>query len=466
MLQRVLWTLAGLTLIQWAIQLLSASTTFPIVALLVVTDSAVGLALVCQSLVHDQRLVHVRALRVGTLPVVGLTLVSIAVWGIIQVHSAPGYGTDEIAFDQYAAQLALHGLDPYTHSLAQAFNLFHVSPDGFTFHLNGTPVTSLSYPALSFELYVPLLWLGWSTQLAVAVNLASWLLACALLFALLPRDFKALGLILSSFAVYVSYSLGGVTDTLYVPLLLVAAYRWVEFPTSKSWRRFVGPVCLGLAMAVKQTPWLVFPFVVLGIAIEARRSYSARSAARVVTQYVLVVLGSFLLPNIPYFAANPSAFLRGVLTPLDSTVVPAGQGLVALSLFLHVGGGSIRAFDVCAAFAVLILLAAYVRWYRLMRPLAFILPAVALFFAPRSFGSYFVSLLPALLVAALTCEYAQLVGAARRFRRRRDDSRRSLCPGRWWDWSARSFGRSPQHHRCRSRLTASEQPANSPRSSS
>ena len=84
-------------------------------------------------------------------------LIALALWSYFQVFIAPDYGTDEIAFDQYAAQLALHGINPYLHSMAPAFPLFHVSPNGYTFRLNGQPVTTLSYPALSFEAYLPLL---------------------------------------------------------------------------------------------------------------------------------------------------------------------------------------------------------------------------------------------------------------------------------------------------------------------
>ena len=84
-------------------------------------------------------------------------MAALAIWSYFQVYMAPDYGTDEIAFDQYAAQLALHGINPYLHSMAAAFPLFHVSPNGYTFLLNGRPVTTLSYPALSFEAYLPLL---------------------------------------------------------------------------------------------------------------------------------------------------------------------------------------------------------------------------------------------------------------------------------------------------------------------
>jgi hypothetical protein len=39
-----------------------------------------------------------------------------------------------------------------------------------TIRLNGRPITTLSYPALAFEAYLPLLALGWVTQAAVWVE--------------------------------------------------------------------------------------------------------------------------------------------------------------------------------------------------------------------------------------------------------------------------------------------------------
>ena len=192
-----------------------------------------------------------------------LVLGALAAWSYFQVFLAPDYGTDEIAFDQYAAQLALHGIDPYLHSMAAAFPLFHVSPNGYTFRLSGQPVTSLSYPALSFEAYLPLLALGLSTQAAVWTDVAAWALGGIVLFAVLPKRLGPVVVALLSLDVYIGYAVGGVTDFLFVPLLIGAAVRWDRFPWLKGPAAWRGPVLLGLAMAVKQTPWLVVPFVLV-----------------------------------------------------------------------------------------------------------------------------------------------------------------------------------------------------------
>ena len=67
-----------------------------------------------------------------------------------------------------------------------------------------------------------------------------------------------------------------------------------------------------------------------------------------------------------------------------------------------VGGGSLSAYTVAAAVVMAAALACYVTTYPALKPAAFLLPSVALFFADRSFGSYLVMLVPAALAAAAT----------------------------------------------------------------
>ena len=67
-------------------------------------------------------------------PLVGWMAVGRLVWrgfALLGVAAAagsgPGYGTDELAFDQYAAQLFAHFHNPYQHSMAPSLAMFHVS---------------------------------------------------------------------------------------------------------------------------------------------------------------------------------------------------------------------------------------------------------------------------------------------------------------------------------------------------
>jgi len=90
------------------------------------------------------------------------------------------------------------------------------------------------------------------------------------------------------------------------------------------------------------------------------------------------------------------------LTPIASHTVPAGQGLVGLSLYLGLGGGSLAAFTVALVVVFLALLVSFIVTYPALKPWAVLAPALVLFFSARSFGSYLVTLIPATIVAAST----------------------------------------------------------------
>jgi uncharacterized membrane protein len=398
---RALRSLAGVFVLAWALRIAGYGTFASWSVVPVVLLGLLGLLVIVAAWFPASVVSERRQHLIGWGAILAI-IAALAIWSYFQVFTAPDYGTDEIAFDQYAAQLALHGINPYLHSMAPAFPLFHVSPNGYTFQLNGQPVTALSYPALAFEAYLPLLAAGITTQAAVWVEIFSWALGATILYTVLPRSVAPLAGVLVSIDVYVGYAVGGVTDTLFVPLLIGAAVGWDQFASARGPRAWRGPVCMGLAMAVKQTPWLVFPFLVAGIVTESRQRNGTGQAVRDGLRYTGIAIAAFAVPNLPYAVAAPGAWLDGILTPFNSHTVPAGQGLVDISLSLMAGGGSLTAYTVAAAVAFAVSLACYVTTYPALKPAAFLLPSIALFFATRSFGSYLVMLVPAALAAAAT----------------------------------------------------------------
>jgi heme/copper-type cytochrome/quinol oxidase subunit 4 len=198
-----------------------------------------------------------------------------------------------------------------------------------------------------------------------------------------------------------------------MPLLVVAAYRWDRF--GRDWRSYIGPVAFGLAMAVKQTPWPILPFLLLALALDERTRTNLTEGARRAGRYLLAVVIAFLIPNIPYILAAPSAWLRGTFTPIFKTLVPAGQGAIGFSLFLHIGGGSLQAFTLLFVLVFVLLLVAYVGMYPLLRATTFAIPAIAYFFAVRSYASYLVALVPPGIVAAITADAFPMVANGKLF---------------------------------------------------
>ena len=412
---RALRTLAALFVLTWSFRLSGYLTFGSWLAIPVTVLGLAGLLAIVAAWLPEQALGSRRQRQID-LAVLLAVVAGLAIWTYFQVYLAPDYGTDEIAFDQYAAQLALHGIDPYLHSMAAAFPLFHVSPNGYTFLVTGHPVTTLSYPALSFEAYLPLLALGVTTQTAVWVNVAAWAIGAMVLYAVLPRKLAPLAAVIVSLDVFTAYAVGGITDALFVPLLIGAAAGWDRFAWTRGPAAWRGPILMGLAMAVKQTPWLVVPFVAAGIVLESRRLHGWRQAARDGSRYAGIAAAAFLVPNLPYLLASPGAWLNGVLTPLLAQTVPMGQGLISLSLSLSVGGGSLRAYSVATLVVLAGILACYLATYPVLKPAAFILPSIALFFATRSSGSYLVMLIPAAIAAAVTTQRPPLSACWRKWK--------------------------------------------------
>jgi uncharacterized membrane protein len=413
--ERTLRTLAAVFVVTWSFRLAGYLTFGTWVALPVVLMGLTGLLAVVAAWLPPGALASHRQRQID-LVVLAAVIVGLGIWCYFQIYSAPDYGTDEIAFDQYAAQLALHGVNPYLHSMAAAFPLFHVSPNGYTFLLDGRPVTKLSYPALAFEEYLPLLAMGITTQAAVWADIAAWALGAVVLYLVLPRKLAPLAAVVVSLDVFTGYAVGGVTDFLFMPLLIGAAAGWDRFAWTRGPAAWRGPVLMGLAMAVKQTPWLILPFVVAGIVMESRRLRNWAQGLRDGVRYLAIAAVAFLIPNLPYLLNAPRGWLSGVLTPITAQTVPAGQGLVSLSLSLPIGGGSLQDYSSAAAVVFVALLACYLATYPALKPAAFLLPSIVLFFATRSFGSYLVMLIPAAVAAAATTQRPQLSASWRHWK--------------------------------------------------
>jgi uncharacterized membrane protein len=311
--------------------------------------------------------------------------------------------------NQYAAQLVAHGHNPYTRSMAPALQQFQVPISYNTFRLDGSEVTSLSYPAGSFLAYVPALWMGLSTQAANIIDVLVWLAACVLAFFFLPRRLRWIAPILAVGSSYLDYFIGGCTDAIYVPLLMLAVWRWDRFGDKTlhwAWR-WTGPVALGLAMTVKQTPWFLVPFLVTGVFMEHRARTGDRIAAtKTAAAHLGVTIGVFLLVNLPFLIDTPGPWLRGAVLPFADPLIPDGQGAVNAASFLGMGGGNLSLYSVAGAAFVAALGLTWILRYPTLKRAWLVLVALSFWLPTRSFTSYLIMLLPAALIAATTVREA------------------------------------------------------------
>jgi uncharacterized membrane protein len=315
----------------------------------------------------------------------------------------PSYQTDSVAFSQYAASLALHGHNPYLHSMQPAYSLFNVPTIFHTFQLDGGSVTSVSYPAGMFLVNVPLLALGVHTQAANIVDLAFWIVGIFVLWRCLPARARWVAGVLGATSVYVNFVIGGLTDAVFIPFVILAVYRWDRFSDdwgTRRWARWVGPISLGIACSLKQTPWFLIPFLVIGTALEARAG--SRAWARITAAYVATVAAVFAAVNAPYIIWSPAAWAKATLVPFLSPTVPDGQGLVNLTLFERLGGGDLFLFTALGVLAVVLSWLWFVVDYPRLKTAWVPLVALSFFLPTRSFASYLFMLVPAALVAATT----------------------------------------------------------------
>ncbi len=326
------------------------------------------------------------------------------------VLGKPSYGTDEIAFGQYAAQLLyFHGINPYAHSMAPSLNLFQVPDIYHTYTLTGQEVSRVSYPAGSFLAYVPALLVGLRMQAAVVVDALAWIASMFLAWRLLPSRVRWVVIPIATEFLYLGYIAGGVTDSLYLPFLICAYWRWDRFgdPTEKSAARWIGPIMIGLAATVKQTPWFAVPFLVMGVAIEAHAR--GQKWLKVAVRYAAVALAVFMAANLPFVVMDPMAWVRGVTTPLAAHMIPSGQGLVGFTMFEHLGG-QLRFYTYASVLVVLVALSVYLGWYRVMKRVFPALIPLAFFWPNRSFASYMLMMVPAILVGVTTVRETSATG--------------------------------------------------------
>lgn len=397
LVQRGGWTLVWFAVLTTGLDFWSSWTSWPGAAAVAPLFVLVGLLGIIACWV-------VRNPRSRVLQWTGLAAAAFAV-GVPQaigIHVRRYFTTDSAAFSQYATRALLHGKNPYTTSMDGAAYLLNPPSHYWTYMANGEHVTRFSYPAASFLLEIPARALGFHHELADWTDLVAWLVTGLLLFLLLPSSLRWLAALVFMAGSFVGTFSAGGTDALFIPFLVVAVWRWDRFGTGRaaglaSW---IGPVALGLACAVKQTPWFCLPLLVIGLAIEAKRR--GEPVWRVPTQYLAVALGVFAACNLPFIIWGPRAWVDGVLLPFTKPLVADGQGLVTLSIHGLTGGVVLPLLSLAGALAYVALVAAFVVWYPAMKVVWLLVLPVVLLVPARSFSSYLIDLFPAALVAVVS----------------------------------------------------------------
>lgn len=354
-------------------------------------------AVVGAAIVKSER--SLRRIEVALVVLAGVALIA---WTASVVVINPAYGTDEAAYEQFAAQLVLRGIDPYGRNLLSALREFQVPIQYATYTMSGGVVSTLGYPALPVLLAVPFVLMTHGVQSIPVADLASLVLAMLIGFFALPRRYRALSVVVVvGLPILFGYSIAGVNVTLALPFLVVVASGFTATGSGGTLRArgVAQAVCLGLAISVQQIAWFLLPFVLVAIWSARRRELDRRQSAAVLGRYAGIAGATFVIVNLPFIVLGPSSWLRGVLGPLVQHAIPYGQGLIDLPVFLGIGGGDLALYTLGALLLFAGLLLCFWRFFDILWRATFILPALVLFFPTRSLAEYWMTLILVWLVS-------------------------------------------------------------------
>ncbi len=263
---------------------------------------------------------------------------------------------------------------------AQARQLKTPDPTGGAYD----PRVSHSYPALSFLLYVPLIWLG--VQNVLALHLLVYCALLAWLVWLAPPAQRPWAAMTASGALILPIrSLLIDAEIVCLAFLLLAWHM--------RGRRWWSATALGLGCAFKQYCWLFVPFFLL----EAWLTGGWREALR----RTAITAGVFLAPNLPYIIASPGTWLTSMALPVSEPLFPMGMGFITLPLGGWLPFLPAPVYAIGEALALGCALWAYARWRRWLGETALLLALTPLLFAFRSPANYF-AIAPWLALYAVT----------------------------------------------------------------
>jgi hypothetical protein len=338
---------------------------------------------------------HAHGRTIAYLTAALLTLVTFAVsW---QTGFPVRLGTDALAFTSYSVELVAEGANPMAASMAPAADL-PGAPDRWTYRVDGSRVESWSYPAGMFYAYLPQYLLIGRGPLGIRLTSVLGVLALAIvLIRSLPPVYAPTGVLaLSIPRNQFLTAAGGLVDMWWLLPTVLALLAWYRE------RRLAAAVALGVACAMKQQPWAIPPFLAIWLWKERD---STRQFLRRGGRCAAVGLGTFAALNAPFFFADPAAWVDSVLVPLGGAGIPLEETGVGLAVLNQAGLGMPRStFRIATATIIVLILAAYWRWFEQLRWAAWLAPPVILLWTPRSLPSYFNWAIPLALLAMVAVQ--------------------------------------------------------------
>jgi uncharacterized membrane protein len=269
--------------------------------------------------------------------------------------------------------------------------MFSVDPEFITLTPNGGLVSTLNYPALQVLIFLPVVWAGLRDARIVVYLFEMAVILIVYLWS--PREIQPLALIplFAGSDLAINFSAGAVADFLWVlPLILMVVY--LDRP------RLSG-IMFGLASAMKQTPWLLAPFLLVWF-IRSERGLNLGGRLKRAGTFAGSALVAFLIPNIAFMLVDLGAWYAGVVTPAFGNLVVLSQGFSLITLAS--GVPLPPAFYLVATLMVAAtLLVNYFVYFEKLALAVWAFPAIILWFSYRGLQNYFIFWLPLLVMSAV-----------------------------------------------------------------
>ena len=361
--------------------------THPEVVFLLIISYALAFALFIMATLDDERILKLRDLAF-----VSLILTTAFSWYVVtQIEHPASYQTDALAFVHYSAILLSQGINPYAQNLQSALTMFSVSPQFITLTPNGSLVTTLNYPALLVIAFLPAAWAGlkdariiiYLFELATLVTIYVWS----------PKELRPLALIplFAGSDLAINFSAGSIADFIWL-LPMVLMVIWMDYAP-------VAGVMFGLACAVKQTPWLLAPFLMVWF-LRSEPSLALAARLKRLGLFTSASLVAFLIPNLWFMWRNFAAWYSGVFTPAFGNLVVLSQGFSLITLANGVPLPPAFYLTTVGIIAVTLLIEYYLYFEKLAYSL-WAFPGLMLWFSYRGLQNYFVFWIPLLVMSAV-----------------------------------------------------------------
>jgi len=362
------------------------------VAVLTTLLYGVSLLIIVMSLMPTRTILRFRDLSLA--PVILSVITSVYV--VAEIAYMREYRTDVLAFSQYAAILALKGLNPYHQDMTPALSMFSVQPSDLTPLNSGNFIlpTPFQYPALQFLIFVPFVLAGLRDMRWVLV--ACEFVIMVVLYFKAPVNLRPM-VIIPLFAgsdLMINFTASSVSDVLWVLPLIGTAFYLERRPA-------VAGLLYGVACAFKQPPWLLAPF----LAVYLWRLDAGDPASKLhrLVRFFAPAVAFFGVVNLPFAYQDPAGWFSNILTPISANFVMLSQGPAILS---EVGLFTVGRlfYSILAVSVFLVLIANYYIYFDKLRYVLWILPGIILWFSFRALTSYLIYWMP-LMIASLILWY-------------------------------------------------------------